>query len=267
MTLRGLRILVTRSGEQEERLCAMIRKRGGIPISFPTVRMVPPGDSAPLDEAIDRLSSFDWLLLTSANAARFFLERVAARGDGRLPEALRVAAVGPGTRGEIRERGFPVHLTAGKHTAEGLVESLAADGIEGKRFLFPRSESGREVLPEEIARRGGAVETVTAYRNVVPRKDERATAAILADPPDVCTFASPSAFRNFFLQLGEEEAVSVLSRSRIAVIGEVTAAAVSDRKFRVDILPERYTLAGMLEAIERSTASRRPRGEGRDDLS
>lgn len=267
MTLRGLRILVTRSGEQEERLCAMIRERGGTPVSFPTVRLVPPGDPGPLDRAIDRLASFDWLLLTSANAARCFLERVAARGAGPLPEPLRVASVGPGTSREIRERGFPVHLTAGKHTAEGLVEALTAEGIRGKRFLFPRAESGRDVLPEEIARRGGAVEAVTAYRNVMPRKDERTAAAILADPPDVCTFASPSAFRNFFLQLGEEAAASVLSRSRIAVIGEVTAAAVSERNFRVDILPERYTLAGMLEAIERRTASRKPRGEGRDDLS
>lgn len=267
MTLRGLRILVTRSGEQGERICAMIRERGGAPVSFPTILLVPPGDPAPLDGAIDRLSSFDWLLLTSANAARFFLERAAARGVGRLPGTLRVASVGPGTSREIRERGFPVHLTAGTHTAEGLVEALSEKGIRGKRFLFPRAESGREVLPEEIARRGGAVETVTAYRNVEPRRDERATAAILADPPDVCTFASPSSFRNFFLLLGEEAAVSVLSRSRIAVIGEVTAAAVSERKFRVDILPERYTLAGMLEAIERHAASRTPRGEGRDDLS
>lgn len=267
MTLRGLRILVTRSGEQEDRFCAMIRERGGIPVSFPAVRMVPPGDPALLDGAIDRLASFDWLLLTSANAARFFLERVAARGAGRLPESLRVASVGPGTSREIRERGFPVHLTAGKHTAEGLVEALAAEGIRGKRFLFPRAESGREVLPEEVARRGGAVETVTAYRNEAPPRDERAAAAILTEPPDVCTFASPSAFRNFFLRMGEEAAVSVLSRSRIAVIGEVTAAAVSERKFRVDILPERYTLAGMLEAIERHTASRMPREEGRDDLS
>jgi len=267
MTLRGLRILVTRSGEPEERHCAMIRERGGIPVFFPTVRLVPPRDFAPLDGSIDRLASFDWLLLTSANAARYFLERVAARGIGRLPDRLRVASVGPGTSREIRERGFPVHRTAGKHTAEGLVESLAEDGIEGKRFLFPRAESGREVLPEEIARRGGAVETVAAYRNVTPQKDEQAAAEILGDPPDVCTFASPSAFRNFFLQLGEDAAASVLSRSRIAVIGEVTAAAVSERKFRVDILPERYTLAGMLEAIERHAASRTPRGEGRDDLS
>ena len=267
MSLHGLRILVTRSGEQGERFSAMIRERGGIPVEFPTVRLDPPEDPAPLDGAIDRLASFDWLLLTSANAARFFLERALSRGTGRLPDALQVASVGPGTSREIRERGFPVHLTAGKHSAEGLVDSLAADGIAGKRFLYPRAESGRELLPEEIAKRGGRVETVTAYRNVVPRKDERTVRAILADPPDVCTFASPSAFRNFFLLLGEEGAVSVLSGSRIAVIGEVTAAAVTERNFRVDFLPERYTLAGMLEAIEQRAASRAPEGEGRDDLS
>lgn len=267
MNLHGLRILVTRSAEPDERLCAMIRARGGIPVSFPTISLVPPGDPAMLDGAIDRLSSFDWLLLTSANAARFFLERAAARGVGRLPDTLRVASVGPGTSRAIRERGFPVHLTAGKHTAEGLVGALTEEGIRGKRFLFPRSESGREVLPEEIERRGGEVETVTAYRNEVPGRDEQAARAILADPPDVCTFASPSAFRNFFLQLGEEAAVSVLSRSRIAVIGEVTAEAVEKRRFRVDILPERYTLAGMLEAIARDHRFRTPRGEEPDDLS
>lgn len=268
MTLKGLRILVTRSVDQEERFCDMIRERGGTPVSFPTVRLVLPRDPAPLDDAIDRLAAFDWLLLTSANAARFFLARAAARGVERMPGSLRIASVGPGTEREVRERGVPVHLVASKHTAEGLVESLEAEGIGGKRFLFPRAESGREVLPEEIARRGGTVETVTAYRNEAPPRDERMAAAILAEPPDVCTFASPSAFRNFLLLLGEEAAASVLSRSRIAVIGEVTAAAVADRKFRVDILPERYTLAGMLDAIERRhPASPTTREEERDDLS
>jgi len=267
MTLRGLRILVTRSVEQEERFCAMIRERGGSPVSFPTVRMVPPGDPAPLDDAIGRLSTFDWLLLTSANAARFFLERATARGVDRLPDMLRIASVGPGTGREVRKRGFPVHLVASKHTAEGLIESLAVEGIAGKRFLFPRAESGRDLLPEELARRGGTVETVTAYRNEAPPRDERAAAAILAEPPDVCAFASPSAFRNFFLLLGEDVAASVLSRSRIAVIGEVTAAAVTERNFRVDILPERYTLAGMVEAIERHPAFRTQPEEGHDDLS
>lgn len=267
MTLRGKRILVTRGNAQAEEFAALIRRREGIPVLFPTVRIVPPADAAPLDEAVARLDGFDWVLLTSANAARYFLDRVASSPARTLPAGMRVASVGPGTSRAVRSRGFPVHLTAATHSAEGLIDALAAEGIAGKRFLLPRSPTGREVLPAELARRGGRVEAVAAYRNALPARDEKAAAEILSHPPDVCTFASPSAFRNFFLLLGEEGAASVLSRSRVAVIGEVTARAVMERKFRVDIMPKRYTLTGMLDAIEERLASAAPAQEGPYDLS
>jgi len=259
MSLRGKRILVTRGEGQAEEFSAIIRKRGGVPVVFPTVRLVPPDDFAPLDKALARLGTFDWVLFTSANAARFFLVRAAKRGIRGTPGKVRVASVGPGTTREVRQHGFPVHLEAGTHTAEGMVEALAGDGFSGKRFLLPRALEGREVIPTEIGRRGGTVEVVTAYRNGLPPRDEKAVEEIGVRPPDVCTFASPSAFRNFFLLLGEERAASVLSRSRIAVIGEVTMRAVQERDYAVDIMPETYTLAGMLEAIEGYLASPSPR--------
>lgn len=253
---------MTRGGAQAGELAALIRQREGVPVPFPTVRIDPPADAAPLDEAVARLGGFDWVVLASANAARFFLDRVASSPARTLPPTIRVASVGPGTSREIRSRGFPVHLTAAIHTAEGLIAALAAEGIAGKRFLVPRALSGRVALVAELARRGGRVEAVAAYRNALPATDEKAAAEILSHPPDVCTFASPSAFRNFFLLLGEEGAASVLSRSRIAVIGEVTARAVAERKFRVDIMPKRYTLTGMLDAIEERLASAAPAQEG-----
>lgn len=261
MSLLGKRILVTRGEGQGEEFSAIIRKRGGVPVLFPTVRLLPPDDPAPLDAALTRLATFDGILFTSANAARFFFERAADRGIREVPEGVRVASVGPATSRELRRLGFPVHRTARKHTAEGLVEALAAEGIAGKRFLFPRALEGREVLPAEIRRRGGTVEVVTAYRNGLPPRNEKAAGAIGENPPDVSTFASPSAFRNFFLLMGEERAASVLSRSRIAVIGAVTAKAVEERDYRVDIMPETFTLAGMLEAIEAHFASSSRGGE------
>jgi len=261
MSLRGKRILVTRGEGQAEEFSAIIRKRGGVPVLFPTVRLIPPDDPAPLDEALARLGAFDWILFTSVNAARFFFDRAADRGIRGVPERVRVASVGPGTTRELRRLGSPVHLSAKKHTAEGLVEALAAEGIAGKRFLFPRALEGREVIPVEIRRRGGTVDVVTVYRNGLPPRNEKAVGAIGENPPDVSTFASPSAFRNFFLLLGEERAAFVLSRSRIAVIGKVTARAVEERNYGVDIMPETFTLAGMLEAIEAHFASSSRGGE------
>ena len=249
MPLTGKRVLVTRGEEQAEELASLIRGKGGIPVLFPTVRLVPADDPGPLDSALARLSSFDWILFASANAAKFFCGRAAQRGILGPPDGVRVASVGPGTSRELARLGFPADLTAERHTAEGLAEALGAQGIAGKRFLLPRAREGREALQEELARQGGAVEEVAVYLHSLPERDERTAREIVAMPPDVCTFASPSAFRNFFLLLGEGAAAQVLSRSRIAVIGEVTARAVAGRKFAVDIMPETYTLVGMVEAI------------------
>jgi uroporphyrinogen-III synthase len=257
MTLSGKRILITRSAEQAEELAGLVRRAGGTPVLFPTIRLVPPGDCGPLDREIARLSSFDWILFASANAARFFCERSARLGLSSWPGSVRVASVGPGTSRELASRGVPVRLTASTHTAEGLLEALLSTGIPGKRFLLPRAEEGREILPEAIGRLGGEVVSVVVYRNGLAEKDDDAAAEIVASPPDVCTFASPSAFRNLFPLLGEENAREMLRKSRIAAIGEVTARAVERRDFRVDIVPETYTLKAMVDAIDAFFGARR----------
>jgi uroporphyrinogen-III synthase len=263
MSMLGKRILVTRGEGQAEEFAALIRMRGGIPVLFPTVRLFPPDDPGPLDGALARLPSFDWILFASANAAIYFCARAAEKGICGPPPGVRVASVGPGTSRELRRLGFPADLTAERHTAEGLAEALRRQGIAGKRFLLPRAREGRESLPAEIARQGGSVETVVVYRNGLPERDERAARDIVENPPDVCTFASPSSFRNFFLLLGEAPAAKVLSVSRIAVIGEVTARAVAERNFEVDIMPEKYTLDGMVEAIAARLASQSRDGGSR----
>jgi uroporphyrinogen-III synthase len=250
MTLSGKRILVTRSVEQAGELAGLVRAASGVPVLFPTIRLTHPEDCGPLDREIGRLSSFDWILFASANAARFFCERAARLGVGSWPGTLRVASVGPGTTKELAARSVAVHRTAEKHTAEGLIEALRSTGIRGKRFLLPRAEEGREILPDTIAREGGEVVSVVSYRNGLAEKDEAVAGEIVSQPPDVCTFASPSAFRNLFLLLGDGTAGSMLSRTRIAVIGEVTARAVERRDFRVDIVPETYTLKGMVDAVQ-----------------
>jgi uroporphyrinogen-III synthase len=258
MTLAGKRILITRSAEQAGELASLVRRSGGVPVLFPTIRLVLPDDCGPLDREIGRLSSFDWILFSSANAARFFCERASWLGLSSWPGSVHVASVGPGTTRELASHGIPVRVTASRHTAEGLFEALLPTGIPGKRFLLPRAEEGRETLPEAVAREGGEVVPVVAYRNGLAEKDDDAAMEIVINPPDVCTFASPSAFGNLFPLLGEENAREMLAASLIAVIGEVTARAVRRREFRVDIMPETYTLKAMVDAIGAFLADRRP---------
>jgi len=250
MNPAGKRILVTRSEEQNEELAILVRRAGFVPVLFPTIRLVPPEDSGPLDREIGRLSSFDWILFSSANAARFFCDRTSQLGIASWPSDLRVASVGPGTTRELVSSGVRVFLTAEKHTAEGLYEAIRPHGVARRRFIVPRVEEWKDYLAEAIRRDGGEAVSVVAYRNVIAEKDDEVAAQIVARPPDVCIFASPSSFTNFFLLLGEEDAKNVLEKSRIAAIGEVTARAVRAMEFNVDIMPATYTLKALMEAVE-----------------
>src|SRR3989304_2702286 len=90
MSMLGKRILVTRGEGQAEEFAALIRMRGGIPVLFPTVRLVLPDDPGPLDEALARPSSFDWILFASPNAAKVFLYLAADESvTGDRPRLLR----------------------------------------------------------------------------------------------------------------------------------------------------------------------------------
>jgi uroporphyrinogen III methyltransferase/synthase len=81
--LFGRRIVVTRSQEQADELVDMLEERGAEPIAAPTIRIAAPEDEAPLEAAIARAASFDWIVFASANAVDSFMSRLAARADVR----------------------------------------------------------------------------------------------------------------------------------------------------------------------------------------
>ena len=56
LPLQGKRILVTRTREQAGTFNARLRALGAIPVEFPTIRIVPPQDWGPLDDALHGLT-------------------------------------------------------------------------------------------------------------------------------------------------------------------------------------------------------------------
>ncbi|HXE57527.1 MAG TPA: uroporphyrinogen-III synthase, partial [Gemmatimonadales bacterium] len=97
--LAGCRVVVTRAPEQARPLVARLEELGAVPLPCPAIRIEPPDDPAPLDEALRRIDRYDWVAFTSANAVRAVGARLAwlglprsALGPARLAAA---AVVGP----------------------------------------------------------------------------------------------------------------------------------------------------------------------------
>jgi uroporphyrinogen III methyltransferase / synthase len=132
--------------------------------------------------------------------------------------------------------------------AEGLLEALAGDPLEGKRVLVARAEDARDVLPDGLRERGAVVDVVALYRTVAEPFTE--TEALQA--ATYVTFTSSSTVR-FFHSSG----AVVPEGARIASIGPVTSATLREHGLEPDVEAERHDIDGLVEALTADAAARR----------
>jgi len=253
--LFGKRIVITRSREQSGELVELLESLGAEPIEAPMIRVAPPDDYGPLDQAVANAGTYDWIVFTSANAVDFFMRRLAAgEGDIRDLKGVKLVAIGPATAERLSRQGLRVDLQPAESRAEAIVQSLRERGeIKGQRFLLPRADIAREVLPEELRKAGADVTEVTAYRTVLAEIEREGDPDIyrmlLEKRVDVVTFTSASTVKNFVQIFGAEQAPDLLNATKVAAIGPVTAEAAEQYGIHTSIMPKEYTIPALVEAI------------------
>ena len=252
--LFGKRILVTRAREQAAELSNLLAAYGGEPIECPTIQIVPAETWGELDQALDALDRYQWLVFTSLNGVGPFMARLHAKGkDARALAGLRLCCIGPRTAQEIEKYGLKADVVPSEYQAEGVIASLGAVGIKGQRILIPRAAVARETLPDQLRGVGAEVHVVPVYRTILPAmnrgplKEELSRGRI-----DVLTFTSSSTVRHF-VQLFEDrrELHRLTDGAQIACIGPITADTAREQGFRVSIMPETNTIPALAEAIAR----------------
>jgi len=248
--LKGKRVVVTRATDQAGELVAMLREAGADVVEFPTIKTVSPEDFGPLDSAIGSLPAFDYAMFTSANALKYFMARMEALGRGADElSGLRVVCVGPKTAELAVKYGLTPGVVPAQYKAEGVLDALSGEDVSGKRFLFPRAEAAREELPEGLRARGAEVVLVTAYRTVPPEV-EPAYISELFDGGGVSAiiFTSSSTATNFVRMAGGK-AAGYLKGVCVACIGSVTAKTCEDMGIHVSVMPEKYTVGALFDAL------------------
>lgn len=248
--LFGRTILITRAQEQSEDLAIKLREGGANVISIPMIKIVQPEDWGPVDQAIENLKNYNWIIFTSANGVRFFLRRLRENGkDLRELYGVRIMAIGPGTAAEISRHDLKVDAMPEKFIAESVVD-LFGDALNGMRILLPRAKVARDVIPRELSKRGAIVDVVPVYETMSPETARDELIKILKEnPPDVITFTSSSTVRNFAEILGKENIKGMLNGVRIACIGPVTKKSVEELGLSPDIMPQNYTTDDLTDAI------------------
>jgi uroporphyrinogen III methyltransferase/synthase len=253
--LFGKKIVVTRSREQSGELVDLLESLGAEPIEAPMIRVEAPDDYGPLDKATAEASTYDWIIFTSANGADFFFRRLmAGNGDIRDLKGVKLVAIGPATAERLARHGLRVDLEPAESRAEAIVQALRETGdLKGKRFLLPRADIAREVLPEELRRCGADVTEVVAYRTVLAEIEREGDPDIyrmlLEKRIDVVTFTSASTVKNFVQIFGAEQSPDLLNATKVASIGPVTAEAAEQYGIKTAIMPKEYTIPSLVQAI------------------
>lgn len=240
LPLFGQRIVITRDRAQSTELSERFTAIGAEVVECPVIEI------RPLEFPIDHIADYDWIIFTSANGARHFLDRL----DDIRQLKGRIAAVGSSTKATIEAYRLKVDRVPKEYVAEGIVEAFAQDDLHGKRILLPRASVARDVVPNELTKLGAQVDVMDVYRNVIPEDAAARAIEAFQVKPHWVTFTSSSTVKNLLAVMDRGKLKGV----RLASIGPVTSDTLRKHGLTVDTEAEPHTMDALVAAIMRETA-------------
>jgi uroporphyrinogen III methyltransferase/synthase len=209
------------------------------PLLFPTIALeaLPAPD---LDQALAEIDKFDWLIFSSANAVRFFFRRL--DGVEQSPALPRTAVVGPATARALQKVAIEPDFMPDSFTGEALAQGLGQ--LAGQHILLPRARIGGSKIVDTLLDQGAQVMDIALYDTVTAVPQATALAE-LALGYEAITFTSPSSVRGFLRISGGKP----FAEAVVACIGPVTAAAAAESGLSVTLVPDEYTLDGLVQIL------------------
>ena len=240
-------ILLTRPVYQQEPLRTLFLKAGAEVLSQPTIEIRPPKSWKLVDEVLNRLDSFDWIVFASANGVQFFLDRHQVIKAGGFPQ---ICAIGPGTAASLESRGEKVTLIPQPHTAEGVVAALAPEAKAGKKILLVRASRGRDFMPRELAAihpDKSGVEEVVAYESVNIETPAPEIVSLMESGRIDWTTCTSSAIAESLVRMFGE----TLRQTKLASISPITTGTIHRLGFKAAVESQTATMHGLFEAMSR----------------
>lgn len=252
LPLFGKKIVVTRDQGQSPLLAEPLEELGAEILFVPVIEIVDPSERSELSRAIQELGSYDWLIFTSANGVRHFVEALDKSNRDLRDLKAKICTIGPATRAAVEALHLRVDVMPKEYVAESLVEALAAEDLRGKRVLLPRAAVARDLVPVALTERGAIVDVVEAYRTVMPADAPERAKQTLALKPHWITFTSSSTVKNLVEALDKNgDALREFQRSggKLASIGPITSATARSYGLSIDAEADPHTIEGLVTAI------------------
>ena len=221
LTLSGRCIGVTRAEAQAGAARQLFERAGASVVDLPALVIGPPDTWGPLDDALDELEHFHWLIFSSSNGVDAVEQRLQRR------------------HGSV---------------ADSLIEHFPSSAW-GLRLLLPRVQSGgRTLLAEAFGEAGARVVEVAAYETRCPDGlPSAAVAALERGKLDALTFSSAKTVHHTVALLQGafgSQWPSRLENLAVVSIGPQTSRACLELLGRVDAEASPHELEGLVLACQ-----------------
>jgi uroporphyrinogen III methyltransferase/synthase len=254
--LAGRTVVITRAQSQADEFVIELERYGAEVVLCPTIEIRELESYERLDEAIEHLYGYDWLIFTSVNGVEYFFQRLKVRDrDSSDLDELKICAIGEATADKLRDLHVHVDVIPEEFKAEGVFAALerfvgGTEGLKGLNVLIPRASVARDYLPKALEEAGARVDVVPAYRTSLPADLDRGrVAAMLSGSADCIAFTSSSTVRNLARLFDTEDLSEALAGVVIACIGDITATTAAGYGLRVEIQPLQFTIPSLARAI------------------
>lgn len=250
--LQGKKILITRQQDQAKPFSEKVKQYGGVPIEVPLLKISckPEVDL----QILERLQEYEWIFFTSANGVRCFFNVCKKHDvDFKSMKETQFAVVGHKTESELKKYEFAADFIPSVYNAEVMAREFLSYYSADGPLLIARGNRSRDILPDTFLNKRIAFDAIEVYETVYNAKMQGMLNRLLMENSlDFLTFASPSAVDAFIkLAIGNPK-LDMIKAKNCACIGTTTAKKAKEYGFSNRIIPNEFTIEGMLEKISES---------------
>ncbi|MDW3644654.1 MAG: uroporphyrinogen-III synthase, partial [Nitrososphaeraceae archaeon] len=200
-------VAITRGEKNNTEFIRNVKQEGGIPISLPTMKLIPIG-SHNFCQKFSNISSkkYEYYMFMSPNSVEVFLKMVKENNLNHILEEQimksKVIAIGPSTKQKLESNNIPVACMPDNYSSSGLFELMRKLSPKpGTRIMSPRSGASNSFMKEKLNSIGIILDEIHIYYPQIETINKiwiDFSKKISNKRVDVMIFTSPSAVRYFF---------------------------------------------------------------------
>ena len=216
-------------------LVAGLERHGARVMIWPEIEIGKPESFTALDETIENLFGYDWLLFCTGHAAEFFLMRLQDLGHEISElDTLRVCAIGEATVAKLEASQVHIDLIPNAHRSDAAFEAIenyvgGQTALGRLNFLILRSSTSPDRVRDLLEDAGARVDVVPVYRSVSNRaRLAQLTALLTGGGIDWVAFDSSASVRDLAELLSPQELDTILTGVQVFCLNESTASVATD---------------------------------------